>query len=88
MRFSASGVCHITYPELEATGEGAVVSGVIVPALLDADDLVLLASSPAELQRLLARCDGYARRTVHIQCREVESGSGLHPGVPERASGG
>ena len=48
--------------ELERSECGAVVSGQHLPALLYADDIALLASSPERLQRLLDICSDYALR--------------------------
>ena len=47
---------------LEATGEGFQLADVRIPALLFADDLLLCASSPGGLRRLLDVCEEETRR--------------------------
>ncbi len=47
---------------LESSGCGAVVCGEHLPGLLYADDIALLASTPAHLQRMLDICTEYAEQ--------------------------
>ena len=50
------------HAELHRAGLGVRVHGTLVPLLLYADDVVLMARSPAELQRMLTVLERYAAR--------------------------